>query len=67
MSAARPTWEPIWLRCRSCGNEWDDWQPIYVPVATWIAHVKTYHCPKCGKGRRNILIRLQPLSAEPGT
>jgi len=63
----RPTWEPIGLRCKSCRHDWDDWQPGNVPAATWIAHVKTYRCPRCGKGRRNILIRSQPLSAEPET
>jgi hypothetical protein len=62
-----PTWEPIWLACKACKHAWDDWQPCDVPPATWIAHVKTYHCPECGKGRRYVLIRSMPLSAEPKT
>lgn len=62
-AAPIPRFIPIWLACR-CGHQWDDWQPSMVPVETWCAHVRTYHCPKCGKGRRNVLLRTTPL-AEP--
>lgn len=59
-----PAWEPIWLACKACGHKWDDWQPSRVPADTWVAHVKTYRCPSCRKGRRNVLIRMQPLDEE---
>lgn len=64
MSWPAPTFQPIWLACKACGHKWDDWQPAHVPVATWVAHVRTYHCPKCGKGRRTVLLRQEPLSSE---
>ena len=60
----RPTWEPIWLRCKPCGHCWDDWQPNNVPAKTWIAHCRTYRCPECGKGPRAILLRSQPLPVD---
>ena len=65
MIAARPTWEPIRLACKSCGNAWDDWTPQDVPAKTMIAHWKTYHCPWCGRGGRSVLLR--GLNAEPET
>ena len=61
----KPTWELIWLGCKACGHRWDDWQPSMVPVSTWVAHVGTYHCPICGKGGSDVLIRMQPL--DPAT
>jgi hypothetical protein len=57
----KPSWTPIWLACK-CGKQWDDWQPRDVPVATWLAHVKTYRCPQCGKSGKNILVRAAPLA-----
>ena len=27
MAWPQPTWEPIWLRCKSCRNALHDWQP----------------------------------------
>ena len=45
-----PTWQPIWLKCRDCGHQWDGWQPCGVPAATWIAHAQTHHCPHCKDG-----------------
>ena len=59
----QPSWSPIWLACE-CGHKWDDWQPNNVPIATWIAHIKTFRCPKCGKRGRNILLRREPLEIE---
>jgi hypothetical protein len=59
--SGQPNWAPIWLHCKACGHRWDDWQPEYCPIPTWIAHVKTYHCPKCGKGGRSVLLRMEPL------
>lgn len=53
----KPVWAPIWLWCKKCGKPWDDWQPQNVPIATWAAHVKTYRCPHCGAGGRNVLLR----------
>ena len=61
VDVTKPAWGPIWLACKACRHEWDDWQPAMVPIATWVAHVKTYHCPNCGKGARNVLIRRHPL------
>jgi hypothetical protein len=23
----KPAWSPIWLACKACLHEWDDWQP----------------------------------------
>lgn len=57
----RPCWDPIWLACKACDHEWDDWQPGMCPIDTWVAHVKTYRCPHCGKRGRNILYRMKPL------
>ena len=59
----KPTWEPIWLACCSCKHEWDDWQPCHVPIDTWVAHCRTYHCPKCGAGIGNILLLNKPMRA----
>jgi hypothetical protein len=61
MTSMPPAWAPIWLTCKACGHEWDDWQPCRCPIPTWVAHVKTYRCPICHKRGRNILIRMQPL------
>ena len=57
----KPSWTPIWLACK-CGKQWDDWQPRDVPLATLLAHVKTYRCPQCGKSGKNILVRAAPLA-----
>ena len=61
----KPEWTPIWLQCKACGGKWDEWQPSQVPIATWVAHVKTYHCPICDKGGKSILLRLTPLAEAP--
>ena len=60
----KPTWEPLWLACKACGHKWDDWQPSHVPAETWIAHLRTHSCPKCGKGYSDhvLLLRTKPLS-----
>jgi hypothetical protein len=58
-----PSWAPIWLRCKSCGRDWDDWQPVMVPIKTWIAHCRTYRCPGCGADGKHIVVRQEPLSA----
>jgi hypothetical protein len=62
---SKPTWEPLWCACKGCNHRWDDWQPCMVPVATWIAHVKTLRCPACGKGGRMLLLRTLPLDQKP--
>lgn len=62
----RPRFEPIWLACKGCGHRWDDWQPTNVPLATWAAHVKTYHCPLCRADCRNLVLRTKPLEEAPG-
>lgn len=56
-----PTFVPIWLRCGNCRHEWDDWQPMHCPIATWVAHGKTYRCPECGNGPRKLFMRSTPL------
>ena len=61
MSTPPPYFVAIWLACKACGGKWDDWQPQGCPIATWVAHIKTYRCPHCGKRGRNIFIRLKPL------
>jgi hypothetical protein len=60
----KPTCVPIWLACRACNYQWDDWQPCDVPVATWLAHCRTWRCPACGKGGRNVLLRGTARAAE---
>ena len=62
MAGIAPTWEPIWLGCKRCGHEWDDWQPQMVPVATWVAHVRTYRCPECGARSGHIVLRVEPVA-----
>ena len=52
-----PVFIPLRCACKACGHRWDDWQPSYVPVATWVAHIKTIRCPQCGKGGRSVLLR----------
>jgi hypothetical protein len=59
----KPNWGPIWLACK-CGQKWDDWQPQQVPIDTWVAHIKTFRCPKCGNRGHNILLRRFPLEDE---
>ena len=61
----RPTWEPMFLRCKSCRHEWDDWTPQNAPAKTIIAHWKTYRCPACGKAGGFVLLRF--VNAEPET
>jgi hypothetical protein len=56
----RPEFQPIWLRCAACKHEWDDWQPCHVPIDTWIAHVSTFHCPRCPADRATVMLRSQP-------
>lgn len=62
----KPTWDPLWLACKSCGHAWDDWQPCHVPVDTWLTHLKTHRCPQCGKGYsdKNLLLRFKPLDQQ---
>jgi len=57
----RPTFVPIWLACKACHHEWDDWQPQNVPIETWVAHVTTYRCPNCGAGKGDLLLRKKPI------
>lgn len=54
-----PRFVPLWCRC-SCGHQWDDWQPTDCPIETWIAHMKTVHCPVCVTGR--VFMRNEPLA-----
>jgi hypothetical protein len=61
----QPAFAPLWCACKACGHWWDDWQPVHVPVATWIAHTRTLRCPHCGKGQRNVLLRTTPLAEKP--
>jgi len=61
----KPEWEPLWLACRSCKHEWDDWQPVFCRIDTWIAHVRSLHCPACGTDRRDIVMRRLPLPEAP--
>lgn len=60
----KPYWAEIGLVCMKCAHEWDDWQPHDCPANTWIAHVKTYRCPKCGANARKIGICLKPLKTD---
>ena len=55
---ARPTWEPLQLRCGGCETEWDDWQPFNVPVATWLAHGRGLRCPRCRSDDAPVYLRL---------
>jgi DNA-directed RNA polymerase subunit RPC12/RpoP len=61
----QPAFAPLWCACKACGHWWDAWQPVHVPVATWIAHTRTLRCPHCGKGQRNVLLRTTPLADKP--
>ena len=60
----KPEWVPIWLACGKCSHEWDDWQPIVVPISTWVVHVKTYRCPHCQVGGKNVLLRTTELAGK---
>jgi len=62
----RPTFVPIWLACRHCRHAWDDWQPQDVPVETWVAHVKTYRCPRCGADAGHVVLRAKPIEGDRG-
>lgn len=53
----KPDWQTFPCRCKKCGHDWDDWIPVGVPVATWLAHVRTLHCPLCGARFKSVLIR----------
>lgn len=58
----KPTWEPLWLQCKACGHQWDDWQPRYVPVQVWVAHIKALAAMGCPQCRHDSLyLRNQPL------
>lgn len=57
----KPTWEPLWLRCKECHHEWDDWQPCHVPIRVWTTHIRLIRCPNCGRGSRALLMRTTPL------
>ena len=65
MSLSPPGWTPIWLRCRVCKHCWDDWQPVRVPLLTWVAHVRAYRCPKCSANSGDIFLRDKPLDDTP--
>jgi hypothetical protein len=58
-----PSWVAIWLFCKKCAHAWDDWQPSGVPMATYVAHLKSYRCPACGT-RRGIFLRRWPLKKD---
>ncbi len=66
MTRPQPSFVTLWLAC-DCGHWWDDWQPLMVTVDTWIAHLRSLHCPACGKtsADRTMLMRTEPLSAKP--
>lgn len=57
----RPTWEPLQLRCKACGHESQGWQPSYVPVNTWIAHIQSMQCSNCCADYKSLLIVCQPV------
>ena len=62
----RPIFVPIWLACKQCSHTWDDWQPNNCPIATWVAHVKTYRCPHCGAASSSLLLRTTRLEGDGG-
>lgn len=60
----KPTWAPVWLACGGCGHKWDDWQPIGVPIDSWIGFMTHTRCPSCGAGPTTITLRSMPLDRE---
>ena len=59
MTDPPPRFVPLWLACKKCKAEWDDWQPGFVRVEVWLAHVRSLRCPKCGRGLRSRSLRLR--------
>ncbi len=50
------TWEPLHLRCKVCGHEWQDRQPTHVPVDAWVAHIQNMQCKNCGVDYKSLLV-----------
>ena len=48
-----PSSQPMAVSCK-CGHVWAAHFRTNVDVRVWSAHVKTMHCPKCGKGHRAL-------------
>jgi hypothetical protein len=51
-----PSFVPLWLRCDQCHAAWNAWQPSYVPIDVWVAHIRALRCPHCGNGPRRLKI-----------
>jgi hypothetical protein len=60
----KPIWEPLPLRCKVCGHEWQDWQPSDVPINTWLAHIKNMHCRQCSADYKALLIVFKPVDQQ---
>jgi len=54
--SGRPTFVPLWLRCKACDHRWNAWQPTDVPIRVWTTWVKLLRCPNCVTGPRNLLM-----------
>lgn len=67
MTFPQPRWDSIWLACRGCGHEWDDWSPAIVPVETLVAHWQSYRCPSCGCGYEDHTIMLRATALKGAT
>lgn len=62
----RPGWQTMPCRCKKCQHDWDGWTPTHVPVATWVAHIRTFYCPSCGASFKSIMIRTESNTPPQG-
>lgn len=62
--APKPTWQPLWLGCKACKHEWDDWLPSGVRLDVAIASLQSQRCPKCGLGMEELVIRSKPITPD---
>lgn len=55
-----PAWVPLEVRCRECGNQWQDWAPSGVRLGYAVAYLSALRCDVCGAGPDKLVIPTTP-------
>ena len=50
----RPVWDPRYMKCLKCENQWRGWMPMNVPVEVFVVVLKVTRCPSCGAGSKHV-------------
>ena len=59
----QPHFDPLELRCKACGTEWQEWLPQHVRAKVMVAAMRSYQCPSCGSKRGVLILLVRAFTA----